>query len=110
MKRKECVVIGLGRFGTSVAENLAATGNDVLAIDINEDAVRHILDKVAHAVQADIQDEEVDNSIESDDSIGLRSEESLDIEPKQEESNIEIQEVKQKFENLVWSEDKFPKK
>lgn len=59
MKRKECVVIGLGRFGTSVAENLAATGNDVLAIDINEDAVRHILDKVAHAVQADIQDEEV---------------------------------------------------
>lgn len=59
MKRKECVVIGLGRFGASVAENLAATGNDVLAIDINEDAVRHILDKVAHAIQADIQDEEV---------------------------------------------------
>lgn len=59
MKRKECVVIGLGRFGTSVAENLAATGNDVLAIDIQEDAVRHILDKVAHAIQADIQDEEV---------------------------------------------------
>ena len=57
-----------------------------------------------------IQDEEVDNSIESDESIGLRSEESLDIEPKQEESNIESQESKSKFENLVWSEDKFPKK
>lgn len=59
MKKKECVVIGLGRFGTSVAEHLTITGNDVLAIDINEDTVRHISDKVSHAIQADIKDEDV---------------------------------------------------
>lgn len=59
MNRKQCVVIGLGRFGSSVAENLASLGNDVLAIDIREDNVRHISDKVAHAIQADIKEEEV---------------------------------------------------
>lgn len=56
------------------------------------------------------EDIEVEDTIDSDDSIGLRSEEQLDTQVQQEESNIEIQEVKQKFENLVWSEDKFPKK
>lgn len=59
MSKKQCVVIGLGRFGSSVAENLASLGNDVLAVDVNEDNVRHIHDKVSHAIQADIKDEDV---------------------------------------------------
>lgn len=59
MNKKQCVVIGLGRFGSSVAENLSSLGNDVLAVDVNEDNVRHIFGKVSHAIQADIKDEEV---------------------------------------------------
>ncbi len=51
------IVIGLGRFGTSVAETLYALGNDVLAVDIDEEAVQNIAERVTHAVQVDANDE-----------------------------------------------------
>ncbi|KPU42122.1 Ktr system potassium uptake protein A [Oxobacter pfennigii] len=57
MSSKQYVVIGLGRFGTSVAKTLYALGNDVLAIDQSEDNVQSISDSVTHAVQADATDE-----------------------------------------------------
>lgn len=59
MSKKQCVVIGLGRFGFSVAENLSSLGNDVLAIDIKEDIVRYISNNVSHAVVADVKEEGV---------------------------------------------------
>ncbi|ADL11939.1 potassium channel family protein [Acetohalobium arabaticum] len=55
---KQFVVVGLGRFGTSVATSLAEEGYDVLAIDKEEDLVQEITDKVTHAVQADATDED----------------------------------------------------
>lgn len=54
---KQFVVIGLGRFGTSVANNLAEKGYDVLAIDRDEGPVQDITEVVTHAVQADSTDE-----------------------------------------------------
>jgi len=57
MSKNQYIVIGLGRFGTSVAETLYSLGNDVLAVDNDEDAVQDISDKVTHAVQADANDE-----------------------------------------------------
>lgn len=56
--RKQFVVIGLGRFGSSVATNLSSLGCDVLAIDINEQAVQAVANHVTHAVQADAREEE----------------------------------------------------
>ncbi|PKM90585.1 MAG: potassium uptake system protein [Firmicutes bacterium HGW-Firmicutes-12] len=56
--RKQFVVIGLGRFGKSVATNLSALGCDVLAIDTNEQAVQAVANHVTHAVQADAREEE----------------------------------------------------
>lgn len=56
---KQLAVIGLGRFGSSVALTLAKMGYDVLAIDISEDRVNSIKDSVAYAVQADAMDEHV---------------------------------------------------
>jgi len=56
--RKQFVVIGLGRFGTSVAKTLSALGHDVLALDINEHAVQVIMQDVTQAVQADAREEE----------------------------------------------------
>lgn len=56
--RKQFVVIGLGRFGNSVAKNLSSLGCDVLAIDINEQAVQAVANHVTHAVQADAREEE----------------------------------------------------
>jgi len=55
---KQFVVIGLGRFGTSVAKTLSELGHDVLAIDNNEGAVQEVVNDVTHAVQADARDEE----------------------------------------------------
>ncbi|MTI69777.1 MAG: TrkA family potassium uptake protein [Firmicutes bacterium] len=54
---RQFVVIGCGRFGTSVAETLYNLGYDVLAIDKSEEKVQEISDKVTHAVQADAIDE-----------------------------------------------------
>ncbi len=57
MSSKQFVIIGLGRFGASVAKTLYALGHDVLAIDSNEDLVQEISDSVTHAVQMDATDE-----------------------------------------------------
>ncbi|MDA3847830.1 MAG: TrkA family potassium uptake protein [Vallitaleaceae bacterium] len=58
MDKKDFVVFGLGKFGRSVAMTLAKNDCDVLAIDIKEDVVQEIADKVTHAVQADVTDQE----------------------------------------------------
>lgn len=57
-KKRDFVVFGLGKFGRSVAQTLARNGYDVLAIDINEEVIQEISEKVTHAVQADVTDSE----------------------------------------------------
>ncbi|MGV8146197.1 MAG: potassium channel family protein [Alkaliphilus sp.] len=54
---KQFVVIGCGRFGTSVAETLYSMGNEVLAIDSSEEIIQNIAPNVTHAVQAEATDE-----------------------------------------------------
>ena len=54
---KQFVVIGLGRFGESVAKTLYSLGHDVLVIDMDEDSIQEISDSVTHAVQMDATDE-----------------------------------------------------
>ncbi len=55
---KQFIVVGLGRFGSSVATTLANKGFDVLAIDSDEEKVNEISSEVTYAVQADATDEE----------------------------------------------------
>ena len=55
--KKQYAVIGLGRFGTSVAVTLHSLGHEVLAIDADEDRVQKISEEVTHVVQADTTDE-----------------------------------------------------
>lgn len=52
-KMNQFVVIGLGRFGRSVATKLASLGNEVLVIDTNKEAIRQIEGQVSSAVVAD---------------------------------------------------------
>jgi trk system potassium uptake protein TrkA len=52
------VVVGLGRFGTSVAMSLLRLGHDVLAIDENAELVQKWSDDLTHVVAADSTDEE----------------------------------------------------
>ena len=54
MSKKQFIVIGLGRFGTSVAETLYALGNDVLAVDSDEEVVQSISDSVTQIGRAHV--------------------------------------------------------
>ena len=56
-------VLGLGRFGTSVAVHLAATGADVMVVDQDENNVHDVADLVTYAVQGDISDQETLKSL-----------------------------------------------
>ena len=58
---KQYLVIGLGRFGTSVAKTLYEAGKNVLAIDIDEDNVQDKIDTniIKNAVIGDPSDEKV---------------------------------------------------
>jgi len=55
--KKQFVVIGLGRFGSSIAKTLYSLGHEVLAVDESEETVADIVEHVTHAVQADATDE-----------------------------------------------------
>lgn len=56
---KQFAIIGLGRFGYSVAKTLYVMGYDVLAIDKDEERVQDISEFVTHSVQADATEESV---------------------------------------------------
>lgn len=56
---KSFVVIGCGRFGTSVARTLYSLGNEVMAVDMSADTIQEISEHVTHAVVADVMDEAV---------------------------------------------------
>ena len=51
-------VIGLGRFGRSLAINLAERGAEVIAVDKDREAIDAVKDKVALAVMLDSEDED----------------------------------------------------
>lgn len=57
-KKNQFVVIGIGRFGRSVATNLYSLGYEVLVIDNSEKKIQEISEEVTHAVQLDATDEE----------------------------------------------------
>ncbi|MBN1354015.1 MAG: TrkA family potassium uptake protein [Candidatus Omnitrophica bacterium] len=54
---RQFAVIGLGRFGSSVAKTLASKGYQVLAIDLSEHITQNIADEVTQAVCLDGTDE-----------------------------------------------------
>lgn len=60
---KQFVVIGCGRFGSSVAKTLYNQGYEVLAIDGDEEKVQEISDSVTYAAQADVEDEQALKSL-----------------------------------------------
>lgn len=55
--KKQFAVIGLGRFGSEVAQSLSKNKFDVIAIDMDENIVREVADLVTLAVQMDATDE-----------------------------------------------------
>jgi trk system potassium uptake protein TrkA len=56
---KDFVIIGLGRFGSSVAANLHKFGKTVLGIDPDEDSLNACLPSLSRGVVADASDERI---------------------------------------------------
>jgi trk system potassium uptake protein TrkA len=56
--KRQFAVIGLGRFGSSVARTLFSMGYDVLAVDVDGERVQDLAKDVTHAVQGDAREEE----------------------------------------------------
>lgn len=55
---KQYAVIGMGRFGLSVAQSLYKLGFEVLAVDASEARIQAVNNYVTHAIQTDSTDEE----------------------------------------------------
>ena len=62
-KRKEFVVFGLGKFGTSVARALADNGCQVMAVDSDARLVEEIAENVTYAVCTDVTDADAIHSL-----------------------------------------------
>ena len=56
--KQEYVVIGLGRFGSSLALKLVELGHSVLAIDRNRELVQQLSDDITQTVALDATDED----------------------------------------------------
>lgn len=52
------IIIGLGTFGSSIAEKLAGMGNEVIGVDISMSKVEAIKEKITHAISLDATDME----------------------------------------------------
>jgi len=63
MKAQQFVVIGLGRFGSSLALELMEMGYEVLGIDHHEERVDEMSGHLTHAVMADATDEGIMRSL-----------------------------------------------
>jgi len=59
LRKKQFAVIGIGRFGESLINELTRLGHEVLAIDTDESRVDDIASVATQAVQADAMDEKV---------------------------------------------------
>ena len=82
-KDKGVLVIGLGRFGSSMSLELVNHGWEVLAVDTSSRRVQHFADSLTHTVVADATDEEALRQIGAEQftravvAIGTHLEESI---------------------------------
>ncbi|MFC4303913.1 potassium channel family protein [Cohnella boryungensis] len=63
MKMNQFVIIGLGRFGSSLGRELIKLGYEVLGVDRDEEKVQELSGVLTHTVLADATEEEVLRSV-----------------------------------------------
>ncbi|EXX85826.1 potassium uptake system protein [Paenibacillus darwinianus] len=63
MKKNQFVIIGMGRFGSSLGKELIELGYEVLGIDMDEEIVNEMSHALTHTVAADSTDEEALRSL-----------------------------------------------
>lgn len=71
MKNNKFAVIGVGRYGATIAKRLAEKGSQVFAFDDSEDRIESIKDEVAYAVTLDATDKKAlkSQSVEEMDAV-----------------------------------------
>ncbi|MBQ8974792.1 MAG: NAD-binding protein, partial [Oscillospiraceae bacterium] len=60
---KSFAVLGMGRFGSSVALALYDSGEDVMIVDRDEELLEQLSPKVTYAVAAELTDEDTIKSL-----------------------------------------------
>ncbi|RCW41930.1 trk system potassium uptake protein TrkA [Paenibacillus prosopidis] len=63
IKKNQFVIVGLGRFGSSLGRELIQLGYEVLGIDKDEEAVQEMSNVLTYSVSADCTDEETLRSL-----------------------------------------------
>ncbi|MFA7467826.1 MAG: TrkA family potassium uptake protein [Desulfotomaculaceae bacterium] len=58
MRKKSVLVVGLGRFGQGVIEELFERGHDIFAIDQNEEVLEDVRDMIISGAVLDVADDE----------------------------------------------------
>ena len=61
--KKQCVIVGLGKYGTSIARKLSDSGVEVLAIDNNIKVVEKVSSYVTKAIKIDVTSPEAWDSL-----------------------------------------------
>lgn len=61
--KKQFLIIGLGRFGASVARTLALSGHNVIGIDQEEDRIQRVAAEINDAIKCDATDAEIIESL-----------------------------------------------
>ncbi len=69
--KKQFLIIGLGRFGASVARTLSKAGHTVIGIDQSEDRIQRVAAEINDAIKCDATDAEIL------DSLGIRDFEAV---------------------------------
>jgi trk system potassium uptake protein len=57
--KKQFLVIGLGRFGASVASTLTEAGHSVVGIDQSEDRIQRVSEEIADVIKCDATDADI---------------------------------------------------
>lgn len=57
--KKQFLVIGLGRFGTSVARTLTEEGHNVVGIDTSEERIQRVSEEIADVIKCDATDADI---------------------------------------------------
>lgn len=62
--KKQFLIIGLGRFGASVARTLSKNGHNVIGIDQSEDRIQRVVDEINDAIKCDATDAGIIESLD----------------------------------------------
>ncbi|ORT99820.1 K(+)-uptake protein KtrA [Anaerovibrio sp. JC8] len=81
-RKRQFAILGMGRFGISLAETLESMGYEVLCVDVDENLVSKLAEQVSRIVSFDIRD------ARAFDQVGIESFDTVIISAKKLEASL----------------------